>query len=403
MAIIQPFKGWLPKPENVSDVACPPYDVLSTKEARELAEGKPNSFLHVIRPEIDLPEGTPYYDDAVYQKGASNLKELLNSEIYTQDEKPAIYIYQLESESHTQTGVFTCASVQDYDNDVILKHELTRPDKENDRTKHIQMQQAHAEPVMLTFKDSEDVKFQIEKTIATNPPHIEHTDERGVVHKIWKQFTTADLAKAFAEVDNFYIADGHHRCKAASRVSENLRERDRSFPGEAEYDYFPVVLFPMSQMKILPYNRVLITVRKSQAEQLFDKFNAKITEEKTPQKKGDLSIYYKGDWWALTLPKASSKDVVANLDATRLQSSILKPIFSIENPRINKNIEFVGGVRGTEELERLVDEGEADLAISMYPTSIEELVEVSDKGELMPPKSTWFEPKLQSGIIIHTF
>lgn len=403
MAIIQPFKGWLPKPENVSEVACPPYDVLSTKEAEKLAEGKPNSFLHVIRPEIDLPEGTLYYDDAVYQKGASNLKELLNSEIYTQEEKPAIYIYQLESESHTQTGVFTCASVQDYDNDVILKHELTRPDKENDRTKHIQMQQAHAEPVMLTFKDSEDVKFQIEKTIATNPPHIEHTDESGVVHKIWKQFATADLAKAFANVDNFYIADGHHRCKAASRVSENLRERDRSFPGEAEYDYFPVVLFPMSQMKILPYNRVLITVRKSQAEQLFDKFNAKKTDDKTPQNKGDLSIYYKGDWWSLTLPNPSSKDIVANLDATRLQTSILKPIFSIENPRINKNIEFVGGVRGTDELEKLVDDGDADLAISMYPTSIEELIKVSDNGELMPPKSTWFEPKLQSGIIIHTF
>lgn len=403
MAIIQPFKGWLPKPENVSEVACPPYDVLSTKEAEKLAEGKPNSFLHVIRPEIDLPEGTLYYDDAVYQKGASNLKELLNSEIYTQEEKPAIYIYQLESESHTQTGVFTCASVQDYDNDVILKHELTRPDKENDRTKHIQMQQAHAEPVMLTFKDSEDVKFQIEKTIATNPPHIEHTDESGVVHKIWKQFATADLAKAFANVDNFYIADGHHRCKAASRVSENLRERDRSFPGEAEYDYFPVVLFPMSQMKILPYNRVLITVRKSQAEQLFDKFNAKKTDDKTPQNKGDLSIYYKGEWWSLTLPKPSNKDIVANLDATRLQTSILKPIFSIENPRINKNIEFVGGVRGTDELEKLVDDGDADLAISMYPTSIEELIKVSDNGELMPPKSTWFEPKLQSGIIIHTF
>lgn len=403
MAIIQPFKGWLPKPENVSEVACPPYDVLSTKEAEKLAEGKPNSFLHVIRPEIDLPEGTLYYDDAVYQKGASNLKELLNSEIYKQEEKPAIYIYQLESESHTQTGVFTCASVQDYDNDVILKHELTRPDKENDRTKHIQMQQAHAEPVMLTFKDSEDVKFQIEKTIATNPPHIEHTDESGVVHKIWKQFATADLAKAFANVDNFYIADGHHRCKAASRVSENLRERDRSFPGEAEYDYFPVVLFPMSQMKILPYNRVLITVRKSQAEQLFDKFNAKKTDDKTPQNKGDLSIYYKGEWWSLTLPKPSNKDIVANLDATRLQTSILKPIFSIENPRINKNIEFVGGVRGTDELEKLVDDGDADLAISMYPTSIEELIKVSDNGELMPPKSTWFEPKLQSGIIIHTF
>lgn len=403
MAIIQPFKGWLPKPEKVSKVACPPYDVISTKEAEELAEGNPHSFLHVIRPEIDLPKGTLYYDDAVYQKGAANLKELLKSELYTQEEKPAIYIYQLETESHTQTGVFTCASVQDYNNDVILKHELTRPDKENDRTKHIQVQQAHAEPVMLTFKDSEDVAFQVEKTITTNQPFIEHTDGRGVAHKIWKQFATSDLAKAFAAVDNFYIADGHHRCKAASRVSENLRERDRSFPGEAEYDYFPVVLFPMSQMKILPYNRILITVRKSQAEQLFETFNAKKTDEKAPQKKGYLSVYYKGEWWAIKLPKASGNDVVSNLDASRLQSSILRPIFSIENPRINKNIEFVGGIRGTEELERLVDNGDADLAISMYPTSIDELIKVSDAGDLMPPKSTWFEPKLQSGIIIHTF
>jgi len=403
MAIIQPFKGWLPKPENVSDVACPPYDVISTKEAEELAEGNPHSFLHIIRPEIDLPQGTLYYDDAVYQKGAANLKNLLNSKIYSQEEKPAIYIYQLESESHTQTGVFTCASIQDYNNDVILKHELTRPDKEQDRTKHIQMQQAHAEPVMLTFKDSEDVAFQIEKIITTNEPFIEHTDKQGVVHKLWKQFASAEMAKAFAEIDNFYIADGHHRCKAESRVSENLRERDRSFPGEAEYDYFPVVLFPMSQMNILPYNRVLITVRKSQAEELFDKFDAEKTEEKTPGKKGDISVYYKGEWWSLSLPEASGKDVVLNLDSARLQNSILKPIFSIENPRINKNIEFVGGSRGTEELERLVDNGDADLAISMYPTSIEELIDVSDKGELMPPKSTWFSPKLQSGLIIHTF
>ena len=403
MAIIQPFKGWLPKPEKVADVACPPYDVISTKEARAMAEKKPKSFLHVVRPEIDLPEGTLYYDDAVYQKGASNLKNLLHSEIYEQDDKPAVYIYQLETESHTQTGVFTCASVQDYNNDVIKKHELTRPDKETDRTKHIQMQQAHAEPVMLTYKDSEDVAFQVEKTVTTNDPFIKHTDENGILHKIWKVYAAADLAKAFAKINNFYIADGHHRCKAASRVSENLRERDRSFPGEAEYDYFPVVLFPMSQMKILPYNRVLITVRKSQAEELFDTFRAKKTDQKEPTNKGNITVYFKGDWWSISLPKAQGKDVVSNLDATRLQTNILKPIFSIENPRINKNIEFVGGIRGTKELERLVDKGEADLAISMFPTSIEELVEVSDNGNLMPPKSTWFEPKLQSGLIIHTF
>lgn len=403
MATIQPFKGWLPKPDQVDQVACPPYDVISTKEAIDLAEGKPNSFLHVIRPEIDLPEGTPYYDDAVYQKGAANLKKLLNSDLYSQDDKPAIYIYQLQTPSHTQTGVFTAASVQDYDNDVILKHELTRPDKENDRTKHIQMQQAHAEPVMLIYKDSEDVQFEVEKTIATTPPFIEFEDDQGVVHRVWKQFSTAALVKAFSQVDHLYIADGHHRCKSASRVSANLRERDRSFPGEAEYDYFPVVLFPMSQMKILPYNRVIIRARKSQAEEMFDKFNAVKTDEKSPAKKGDLSIYFDGEWRKLTLPEAKSDDVVSNLDAARLQSKILRPIFGIENPRTNTNVEFIGGIRGTDELERRVDNGDADIAISMYPTSIKELLDVSDAGELMPPKSTWFEPKLKSGIIIHTF
>ncbi|REL24699.1 DUF1015 domain-containing protein [Rhodohalobacter sp. SW132] len=403
MATIQPFKGWLPKPKKVGQVACPPYDVISTKEAAALAKDKPNSFLHVIRPEIDLPEGTPYHDDAVYQKGAANLKQLLNSELYTQDEKPSIYIYQLQDDTHTQTGVFTCASVQDYDNDVILKHELTRPDKENDRTKHIQMQQAHAEPVMLTYKDSEDVAFQVEKTVATSPPFIEHTDDRGVIHRIWKEFTTVDFVKAFSKVDHFYIADGHHRCKSASRVSQNLRERDQSFPGEAEYDYFPVVLFPMSQMKILPYNRVIIHALKNQAEHLFDKFDAVKTKKKSPDKKGNVSVYFDGDWWTFTLPESDENDTVSNLDAALLQRYILGPVFDIHNPRTNNNIEFVGGIRGTEELERLVDSKEADLAISMYPTSIEELVDVSDAGELMPPKSTWFEPKLQSGIIIHTF
>jgi len=403
MATIQPFKGWLLKPGQTDKIACPPYDVMSTEEARTLAENKPDSFLHVIRPEVDLPEGTLYYDDAVYQKGAAKLKKLLNSDLYEQDEKPAVYIYQLEDDSHTQTGVFTCASVQDYNNDVILKHELTRPDKENDRTKHIQTQQAHAEPVMLTYKDSEDVAFQVEKTVATDPPYIEHTDKRGVTHKIWKQFTTVEFVKAFSKVDHFYIADGHHRCKAASRVSENLRERDRSFPGEAKYDYFPVVLFPMSQMNILPYNRMIIHARKSQAEDLFNKFSANKTSERSPGKKGDISLYFKEEWRKITLPEADEKSVVSSLDVARLQRFVLGPVFDIHNPRTNNNVDFVGGIRGTEELESRVDSGEADLAISMYPTSIEELVTVSDAGELMPPKSTWFEPKLQSGMIIHTF
>jgi uncharacterized protein (DUF1015 family) len=210
----------------------------------------------VIRPEIDLPDETSIYDDSVYEKGAENLKRLLGSDLYKQDEKHAIYIYQLETGNHKQTGVFTCASVQDYDNDVILKHELTRPDKEDDRTRHILTQQAHAEPVMLTFRDTADISFHIEKLTLTQPPFIEHEGGGGVTHRIWKTFSTVDFVEGFAKIPNFYIADGHHRCKSASRVAGALREKDNSHPGEKEYDYFPVVLFPMDQMKILPYNRV---------------------------------------------------------------------------------------------------------------------------------------------------
>lgn len=402
MATIHPFKGWLPKPEKADEVSCPPYDVISTEEAKELAKNKLNSFLHVIRPEIDLPENTPYYADEVYEKGAENLKKLLKSDFFEQDEKPAVYIYQLETPNHTQTGVFTCASVEDYDNDVILKHELTRPDKEDDRTRHILTQQAHAEPVMLTFDDTEDIAFLIEKSTLTQPPTIEHESESGVIHRIWKTFSTADFVENFANISNFYVADGHHRCKSASRVAEKMRNLNRSFPGESEFDYFPVVLFPMNQMKILPYNRVIKSVSEENMTAL-KKLGLEPSEQKSPEVKGTVSIYYDGQWWSLNLPVPTDSDVVSELDVARLQDHILKPVFGIENPRTDKRINFVGGIRGTSELEKLVDNGDYELAISMYPTSIQELVDVSDEGELMPPKSTWFEPKIKSGFIIHTF
>ncbi|MCG2589377.1 DUF1015 domain-containing protein [Rhodohalobacter sulfatireducens] len=403
MAIIHPFKGWLPKPEKADEVASVPYDVISTEEADEMAKDKPFSFLHVIRPEIDLPEGTAFNDESVYEKGAENLKNLLRSDLYEQDSKSAIYIYQLETDDHTQTGVFTCASVEDYDNDVILKHELTRPDKEDDRTRHILTQEAHAEPVMLTFKDTEDIAFHIQKVTMTSEPFIEHTGDDGVTHKIWKSFSTVDFVKGFSNIENLYIADGHHRCKSASRVAEMLRNKRKTFPGESEFEYFPVVLFPMDQMRILPYNRVLKNVSDETFDKLVEKFGAEKTTSKEPEQKGVINLYYKGDWWEMNLPEAKDDKVASSLDAAILQDQILNPFFNIENPRTDKKINFVGGIRGTKELEKVVDSGKYDLAISMYPTSIQELVDVSDQGELMPPKSTWFEPKLKSGLIIHTF
>jgi uncharacterized protein (DUF1015 family) len=403
MAIIHPFKGWLPKSEKADEVACVPYDVISTEEAFEMAKGKPDSFLHVIRPEIDLPEGTLFYDDSVYAKGAENLKKLLSSDIFYRDEKPSIYIYQLETADHTQTGVFTCASVQDYDEEVILKHELTRPDKEDDRTRHILTQSAHAEPVMLTFRDTEDIAFLIEKITITQPPLIEHAGEGGVTHRIWKTHSTADFVESFSRIKNLYIADGHHRCKSASRTAEQLRNEKGSHPGEAEFEYFPVVLFPMDQMRILPYNRVIKKVSDSQWNTLKERFSLKKADKKEPSERGSLSVYYSGQWWEMALPKPASGNVVDSLDVARLQNGILEPVFGIKNPRTDENISFVGGIRGTKELEKLVNNGKADLAFSMYPTAIQELLDVSDKGELMPPKSTWFEPKIKSGFIVHTF
>jgi uncharacterized protein (DUF1015 family) len=403
MAIIHPFKGWLPHPGHAGNVACVPYDVISTDEAREMADGKPNSFLHVIRPEIDLPENIAFNDERVYSKGAENLKKLLESDLFYRDEKPAIYIYQLETESHQQTGVFTCASVQDYDNDVILKHELTRPDKEDDRTRHILTQKAHAEPVMLTFRDSEDIAFHIEKVIITTPPIIEHTGEGGVKHKIWATYATADFVEKFSNIKNLYVADGHHRCKSASRAAEQLRKEKGAFPGESEFEYFPVVLFPMEQMRILPYNRIIKKVTDKQWKMLTTEFILEPSDSKQPGEKGIVSVYYRGKWNEMKLPEAVSNNVVDTLDAARLQNFILKPVFGIDNPRTDENISFVGGIRGTAELEKLVNNGKADMAFSMYPTSIQELVDVSDNGELMPPKSTWFEPKIKSGFIVHTF
>lgn len=403
MAIIHPFRGWRPTPEKAAEISSVPYDVISASEAAELAEGKEESFLHVIRPEIDLPEGTPFHADTVYEKGAENLKELLDSPNLKQDPKPSLYVYQLETSERKQTGLFSCVSVEDYDNDVILKHELTRPDKEDDRTRHILTQEAHAEPVMLTFKDEKGaITTLMEKAMRFAKPEIEFQVD-GVWHRIWPVSSPADVVEQFVSIPKLYVADGHHRCKSASRASEELHKNDSTPVGEAEYDYFPAVLFPIDQMAILPYNRIIKQVSADQFSLLQEKFDLKKGADPSPKKKGEISIYYGGEWYGVTLPVPKGTDAVSQLDVYLIQQEILSPVFGIENPRTDPNIDFVGGIRGTGELEKRVDSGEADLAISTYATAIEELVQVSDEGQLMPPKSTWFEPKIRSGLIIHTF
>jgi len=375
--------------------------VINTEEAALLAAGNSDSFLHVIRPEIDVPDRDSDYDDRVYAKGAENLAAYIASDRSVQDEQPSVYLYRLVMNGRSQTGIFACVSVDDYDDNTILKHELTRPSKENDRTRHILEQHAHAEPIMLTFKDEPEIEREM-ASVTVRDPLYDLTSDDGVRHTIWRFSNPDVMIGLFSKLENLYVADGHHRCKAASRAA---KEGDAGTTSD-EVHYFPAVLFPMEQMKILPYNRVILSLETSAAEvleELRSQFEIEEDVNPTPDQKGSISIYLEGRWYGLRFSDDSEVGVIGGLDVDRLSRQILEPLFSIKDPRTDPNIDFVGGIRGTSELERLVDEGKAAIAISMYPTSIEELVAVSDAGELMPPKSTWFEPKLRSGFLVHTF
>ncbi len=402
MAIIHPFRAIRPIPEKAKEIACVPYDVINSAEAFDLAKGKPLSFLHIIRPEIDLPLGTDEHADEVYSKGADNLRDYIVGPHSLKESVPSLYIYRLVMDGRSQTGVFGCVSVKDYNDDVILKHELTRPSKEDDRTRHITEQSAHAEPIMLTFKDDATVSSIIAETMVSEALY-DLTSEDGVQHTIWKVSGPNGLVEAFKGVSNFYVADGHHRCKAASRTAE---ASGKPVTSEDEVNFFPAVLFPMGDMKILSYNRVIRKLPMGATAFLQDlrsRFEVRTVSDPVPSKKGDVCLFLEGSWHSITLPGATTNSVVDSLDVGRLTDFLLKPMLNITDPRRDQNIDFVGGIRGTNELEKLVNTGACQLAISMYPTSIEELVQVSDAGLLMPPKSTWFEPKLRSGFLVHTF
>lgn len=401
MAVVKSFKAWRPKPESAKNIISVPYDVINTDEARELAQNKPDSFLHVIRPEIDLPESMDIHAEEVYQKGAENLSKLLDSEHFVQEEKDALYVYKLNWRGRSQSGIFGCVSVAEYDNEIILKHELTRPDKEDDRTKHIITQQAHAEPVMITFDDTAGISEMME-SVSKEEPLYQITIE-DVEHLIWKVDNSAEFDSAFSKIKNLYIADGHHRCASASRTAAQMKKQNPNHTGEEEYNYFPAVVFPMQQMEILSYNRIVYSTPDNFLSVLKDKFELTQTTNPEPENKGDICVYLDGSWYSLSLPESNKSDVASSLDVSRLQEHLLEPLLGISDQRTDKNLFFVGGIRGTNELEKLVNSGKADMAISMYPTNIRELVDVSDAGLLMPPKSTWFEPKLRSGFLIHTF
>ena len=405
MAILHPFCALRPQPEKVEEIACVPYDVVNTQEARELAENKPLSFLHVIRPEIDLPFGIDEHADEVYEKGVENLRAYAKSDISVQEHDPSVYVYRLVMDGRDQTGIFGCVAVEEYDNDTILKHEKTRPAKENDRTRHILTQRAHAEPVMLTYWDHPRVKTIVDETKAGEPLY-DFTAIDGIRHTIWRVEATMDLVEAFKDVAKLYVADGHHRCKAASRAAAELGAKAANASGD-EYAYFPAVLFPVNEMMIMSYNRIVRTLPagksaflKALSARLYVQHNS---GEKTPDVPGKVCVYVDGVWHTVMLPLSKRTSAVDLLDVARLNEYILQPLLSIDDPRTDPNLDFIGGIRGTKELERLVDDRTAEVAFSMYPTSVEQLIDVSDAGLLMPPKSTWFEPKLRSGLLVHLF
>lgn len=409
MATLHPFRAVRPTSDKVEAVASVPYDVVSVAEARDLAEGNPLSFLHVARPEIDLPPGTDEHADEVYEQGAENLRAFVEADYTLQEEAPYVYVYRLVMDGRAQTGIFGCVSVKEYDDDTILKHEKTRPVKEDDRTRHILTMEAHAEPVMLTFRDDERVNALID-AVQESDPLYDFTAEDGVRHTLWRAEPTAELVEAFSNVARLYIADGHHRCKASSRAAAEMRGSDAApdpAPGLPEYEYFPAVLFPMSNMHIMAYNRIVRTLPEPPADFL-DTLDERLqltrdVDDPVPSEKGTVCFHLDGAWHRAALPPTERDSVAAQLDVARLGEHVLEPLLDITDPRRDPNIDFVGGIRGTDALEQRVDRGEVELAVSMVPTSIEELIEVSDAGELMPPKSTWFEPKLRSGLLVHLF
>lgn len=406
MAVLHPFRALRPPAARVADVASPPYDVVSTEEARAIAASNPLSFLRVSRPEIDLPEGTDIYSDAVYRKAADNLEKLIADCPLEEEKTASIYLYRLIMDDHEQIGVVACCAVDEYDDNTIRKHERTRRDKEDDRTRHILTLNSQTGPVFLTYRATPDINTMVMETTITDAIY-DFTAPDGVRHTIWHAPDPVRFVQAFREVPYLYIADGHHRAASASRARAELKERSFGHTGDEEYNFFLAVIFPDDQLQILPYNRAVRDLNNLTPGEFFLKVESKfdVTEDAppTPAQPGQFGMYFVKRWYGLTLKAGvpETDDVVASLDVSILQDHLLDPILGIKDVRTDKRIDFIGGIRGTKELERLVNERQAAVAFSLHPTTVEELLRVSDAGSIMPPKSTWFEPKLRDGILSH--
>ena len=402
---IHPFQGLVPTPAHAPDVACVPYDVVNAAEASALAAGNPHSLLHVDRAEIDLPAVTNPYSDAVYTKARENLAVLQRSGVLVRETEPCLYVYQQHMGAHRQRGLVAGCHVEDYDAGLIKKHEKTRKDKEDDRTKLIDTLSADTGPVFLTYRDHAAVTALVETKTKEKPLH-DFTAPDGVKHTVWRIAGGAEWVKAFGGVPVTYIADGHHRAASAARVARLRRERNPKHSGQEDYNWFLCVLFPASELKILPYNRFVADLNGCSPADFLAKVRATFGLEEnavaTPAAVGRVSMYFQGKWYGLRCPIDPKADPVGRLDVSVLQDKLLAPILGVDDPRTSKKIDFVGGIRGTGELVKRVDQ-EGGAGFSLYPVTLTQLMDIADNGQIMPPKSTWFEPKLRSGLFIHTF
>ena len=402
---IHPFQGLVPKPALAPEVACVPYDVVNAAEAAALAQGKPHSLLHVDRAEIDLPTGTDPYSEAVYAKARENLLALQRSGTLVRESEPCLYVYQQQMGSHIQRGLIAGCHVDDYDAELIKKHEKTRKDKEDDRTKLIDTLSADTGPVFLTYRDNAAVTALVNAKTNEQPLH-NFTAPDGIRHTVWRIAGGAEWVKAFGAVPVSYIADGHHRAASAARVARLRRERNPQHNGQEDYNWFLCVLFPASELKILPYNRLVLDLNGIAPADFLAKvkviFGLQENAAPSPVAVGQVSMYLGGKWYGLRCQAETNADPVSRLDVSVLQDRLLGPVLGIADVRTSKRIDFVGGIRGTGELVQRVD-AEGGVAFSMYPVTLAQLMDIADAGQIMPPKSTWFEPKLRSGLVIHTF
>ena len=408
MSILKPFKAVRPKMELVEKVASKPYDVLNSDEARREVQGNNYSFLHVVKPEVDLDPTINPYDKQVYQKAAENLKRFMDQGILIQEQEEQLYCYEQQWKGHRQVGIAGCFSVDEYQASKIKKHEFTRKKKEDDRVNNISATNANTGPVFLTYRSEKKIDELI-LVNTHNEPLYDLTDEYGCRHRIFKVNNKQELVKAFLPVDSLYIADGHHRAASASRVRDIKREANPNHTGEEEYNFFLAVLFPHNQLKILDYNRIVKDLNGLTDKEFLNRVKESfdVAEEGnisySPATSKEFGLYLNKKWYSLRAKKDSfdATNPVKSLDVAILQDNLLNPVLGIEDPRTDERIDFIGGIRGLKELENKVNSGEWKCAFSMYPTLMEQLLDVADADKTMPPKSTWFEPKLRSGLFVH--